>query len=64
MPIYTVKCRDCGEYENIHRNFYQDHIDRCECGGDRRKVFNIAGVSFKENGFYRTDSQTNTPKED
>ena len=63
MPLYTVKCRDCGEYEDILRNFYEDHIDRCECGGDRRKVFNIAGVSFKGDGFYRNDSQTNKKEE-
>jgi putative FmdB family regulatory protein len=64
MPIYTVTCKDCGEYEDILRNFYEDHIDNCACGGQRRKVFNIGGVSFRGNGFYRTDSQTNAPKED
>lgn len=64
MPIYMVKCRDCGEYEDIHRNFHEDNIGQCNCGGDRRKIFNVGGVSFRGHGFYRTDNQTNTPKED
>ncbi len=58
MPIYAVTCKDCGEYEDIHRNFYEDHIDRCECGGERRKVFSVGGVSFRGHGFYKTDNAT------
>lgn len=64
MPIYSFRCRDCGEYEDIHRNFDDTHEETCTCGGDMRKVFALNGVTFKGNGFYRTDSQTNTPKED
>jgi len=61
MPIYMVKCRDCGEYEDIHRDFYDTDISACACGGERRKVYSVGGVTFKGNGFYRTD---NAAKED
>lgn len=64
MPIYTYKCKSCGKTFDRHHGFDEQVTDLCDCGSDLRRVFNPGGVSFRGNGFYKTDSQTNKPKED
>jgi len=57
MPIYTYKCRSCGETYDRHHGFDEKVTDLCDCGSDLRRVFNPAGVSFKGSGFHYTDSR-------
>ena len=64
MPIYTFRCRECRSEQDRHLGFDQKVTDLCECGGELAKVFQLSGVRFKGDGFYRNDSQTNKPKED
>ena len=47
-----------------HLGFDDTVIDLCNCGGEMSKVFQLSGVSFRGNGFYRNDNQVNRPKED
>lgn len=63
MPIYTYKCKNCGTLQDRHHGFDSMVTDLCACSGELRRVFNPAGVSFKGDGFYRTDSR-NDGKED
>lgn len=63
MPIYTYKCKDCEKTKDVHHGFYDEFVDPCDCGGAFRRVLQLSGVAFKGNGFYRTDSQTNRPKD-
>jgi len=63
MPIYSFKCQECGTLVDHHLAF-DDPLPACKCGGGLAKVFQLAGVKFKGDGFYRTDNQVNKPKED
>lgn len=56
MPIYLYRCRNCGVESDRHHSFDSSVEDLCECGGDLRRVYSVGGVTFKGNGFYRTDS--------
>jgi predicted nucleic acid-binding Zn ribbon protein len=47
-----------------HHLAFDDPLPACKCGGGLAKVFQLAGVKFKGDGFYRTDNQVNKPKED
>ena len=64
MPIYTFRCKECRSEQDRHLGFDQKVTDLCSCGGELTKVFQLSGVSFRGNGFYRNDSQTNKIKED
>lgn len=57
MPVYTYKCRSCSSEHDRHHGFDMQVTDLCDCGGDLRRVFNPAGVSFNGEGFYRNDSR-------
>jgi putative FmdB family regulatory protein len=64
MPVYTFRCTKCRSEQDRHLGFDQKVTDLCKCGGELTKVFQLAGVQFRGNGFYRNDNQTNRPKED
>lgn len=57
MPTYTYKCIRCSMTENIVHGMNDEYTDSCFCGGEMKKVFYPAGVSFKGSGFYSTDSK-------
>jgi putative FmdB family regulatory protein len=64
MPIYTFRCKECRSEQDRHLGFDQAVTDLCGCGGELSKVFQLSGVRFKGDGFYRNDNQTNRPKDD
>ncbi|HHY07851.1 MAG TPA: zinc ribbon domain-containing protein [Corynebacteriales bacterium] len=58
MPTYSYTCKNCGHAFDIHQSFSDDALTECpQCGGPLRKVFGNVGVTFKGQGFYRTDSR-------
>ncbi len=58
MPTYEYVCRDCGHTFDIVQSMKDDSLTACpECGGELRKVFHAAAISFKGSGFYATDSR-------
>lgn len=57
MPTYTYKCIKCLKIEEVIHGINDDYNDYCICGGDMKKVFTPAGISFKGSGFYSTDSK-------
>jgi len=64
MPIYSYKCRSCSKGQDRHHGFDESVVDLCDCGGELNKVFHLSGIKFKGEGFYRSDTQENKPKED
>ena len=59
MPTYEYRCRDCGEELEISQSFDDDPLTVCpRCQGALKKVFGSIGISFKGDGFYKTDSRT------
>ena len=44
MPIYNVKCKECGKEEEIITLRISEKINRCKCGG-KRKILAPSGKS-------------------
>ncbi|MBQ5557690.1 MAG: zinc ribbon domain-containing protein [Aeriscardovia sp.] len=58
MPTYHYRCKNCG-YDFFKEQAFNDPpITVCpKCGKKQvHKVYSVAGIQFKGNGFYRTDS--------
>lgn len=61
MPTYEYACKACGEHLEVVQSFKDDPLTQCPaCQGPLRKVFGNIGIAFKGNGFYRTDSRSDT----
>ena len=58
MPTYEYRCTECGDHLEVVQSFADDPLTACpRCEGRLKKVFNSPGISFKGNGFYKTDSR-------
>lgn len=59
MPTYEYRCKDCNHQFDIVQSFSDDSLTTCpECEGTLKKVFGNVGISFKGDGFYKTDSRS------
>ncbi|MFO8006447.1 MAG: FmdB family zinc ribbon protein [Candidatus Brocadiia bacterium] len=59
MPTYEYECTESGRRFEVLQGMEDDPLENCpECGGTvRRLISGGAGVVFKGNGFYATDSK-------
>jgi predicted nucleic acid-binding Zn ribbon protein len=62
MPTYVYKFVDTGETIEVQQAFTDDALTEAPHPGDGsmrpvRKVFTPVGITFKGNGFYKTDSR-------
>jgi putative FmdB family regulatory protein len=63
MPTYEYRCRDCGEALEVVQSFTDDPLAECPaCEGSLKKVFAPPSISFKGDGFYKTDSRSGSSK--
>jgi putative FmdB family regulatory protein len=63
MPIYEYACRDCGEHVEVVQSFKDEPLTTCGiCRGELRKVFSAAGIIFKGDGYYVTDTRKQQKK--
>jgi len=63
VPTYAYRCRDCGHELEVVQSFSDGPLTECpQCSGSLRKVFSPVGISFKGNGFYKTDSRSGSSK--
>ena len=65
MPTYVYKFVDTGETIEVQQAFTDDALTEAPYPGDGtmrpvRKVFTPVGITFKGNGFYKTDSRGKT----
>lgn len=60
MPVYTYRCPDCGEMQEIAQSIHDDALTICPlCGRlSLKKVYGAVGLSFKGTGFYSTDNRS------
>lgn len=58
MPTYHYRCKNCGYDFTRVQSFSDKSITVCpQCKEAQvRKVYSVAGVTFKGSGFYHTDS--------
>jgi putative FmdB family regulatory protein len=58
MPTYEYACKSCGEHLEVVQSFTDEPLtEHPSCGGPLRKVFGSIGITFKGDGFYKTDSR-------
>jgi predicted nucleic acid-binding Zn ribbon protein len=65
MPTYVYKFVDTGETIEVQQAFTDEALTEAPHPGDGtmqpvRKVFTPVGITFKGNGFYKTDSRGKT----
>lgn len=72
MPTYEYRCRTCDARFEVRQSFSEDSLTHCpgaasEQGpaacvapgeGEVRKVFSAPSITFKGDGFYKTDSRS------
>ena len=72
MPTYEYRCRTCDAHFEVQQSFSEDSLTRCLTAaseqsppacvapgeGDVRKVFSAPSITFKGDGFYKTDSRS------
>jgi predicted nucleic acid-binding Zn ribbon protein len=68
MPTYVYKFVDTGETIEIQQSFHDDTLTEAvhPQSGETlpvKKVFQPVGVTFKGDGFYKTDSRASTKKQ-
>ena len=56
MPIYSYKCKSCGEvFDKLVIAGGNGKVKCEECKSDMQRVFSPVGIIFKGSGFYSTD---------
>ncbi|WP_088818332.1 FmdB family zinc ribbon protein [Kytococcus aerolatus] len=62
MPTYSYACTECSKAFDIVQKMTDDALTECPgCHGRLKKVYGTVGVTFKGEGFYRTDSRSGPP---
>lgn len=76
MPTYEYRCRTCDARFEVQQSFSEDSLTRCPDAaaeqsppacvapgeGDVRKVFSAPSITFKGDGFYKTDSRSSSTR--
>lgn len=63
MPTYEYRCKDCSHELEAVQSFHDNPLTECpSCGGPLRKKYGAVGISFRGEGFYKTDSRSKTKK--
>ena len=63
MPTYEYRCKGCGRELEVVQSFDEPSLTVCpHCSGPLRKVFGSIGITFKGDGFYKTDNRSNGKK--
>lgn len=58
MPTYDYVCTSCKNRFDTVQSFKDAPLETCErCGGQLRRVFHPAAITFKGSGFYSTDNR-------
>lgn len=58
MPLYDYKCPQCDNTRTVTISISEeDYKAICSCGTQMVRVYGLAGVNFKGQGFYTTDKR-------
>lgn len=74
MPTYEYRCRTCDAHFEVRQSFSEDSLTRCPSAagtqsptacvapgeGEVRKIFSAPSITFKGDGFYKTDSRSSS----
>ena len=76
MPTYEYRCRTCDVSFEVQQSFAEDSLTHCPVAGASqspasciapgegvvRKVFSAPSITFKGDGFYKTDSRSGSTR--
>jgi putative FmdB family regulatory protein len=76
MPTYEYRCRTCDVSFEVQQSFAEDSLTVCPTAdsaqspaactapgeGVVRKIFSAPSITFKGDGFYKTDSRSTSPR--
>lgn len=76
MPTYEYRCRTCDARFEVQQSFSEDSLTQCPAAaseqspaacaapgeGEVRKVFSAPSITFKGDGFYKTDSRSGSTR--
>ena len=63
MPTYEYECEEDGHRFEVFQKFSDEPLKVCTiCGAPVRRVIHAAGVIFKGQGWYVTDSRSSSEK--
>ena len=76
MPTYEYRCRTCDVRFEVQQSFAEDSLTSCPAAGSEqspaaciapdegvvRKVFSAPSITFKGDGFYKTDSRSSATR--
>ena len=76
MPTYQYRCRTCDAHFEVRQSFSENSLTRCPASGsaqspaacaspgegELRKVFSAPSITFKGEGFYKTDSRSKSTR--
>ncbi len=76
MPTYEYRCRTCNARFELQQSFSEDSLTHCPTAGSQqspaacmapgegevRKVFSAPSITFKGDGFYKTDSRAGSTR--
>ena len=61
MPTYGYRCPTCGaEFDVVQRMSDPAEASCPECGAAGKRLFFPVGITFKGQGFYKTDSRSSS----
>lgn len=61
MPTYGYRCTECGNEFDVWQRMSDEPVADCPvCKGRGKRLIFPAGIVFKGNGFYKTDSRSSS----
>jgi putative FmdB family regulatory protein len=61
VPIYEYQCKTCGKVQELIILTGDDEPEKCECGGELKKIVSHSSFHLKGTGWYATDYQNKKP---
>ncbi|MEK9727342.1 MAG: FmdB family zinc ribbon protein [Candidatus Margulisiibacteriota bacterium] len=63
MPTYRYRCKSCSHEFETFQSMMDDPLNTCpQCSQEIFRIIQPVGVQFKGSGFYITDSQSKSSK--
>jgi putative FmdB family regulatory protein len=62
MPIFEYECQECGKITEVLEMSEADQPDKCECGGELKKLISQGSFILTGTGWYKTDYQDKPQK--
>jgi putative FmdB family regulatory protein len=62
MPIYEYECQKCGRITEVLEMSGDNPLEKCECGGEVKRIMSQGSFILTGPGWYKTDYQDKPQK--